>query len=152
MKIRKGFVSNSSSSSFLCDVCGKTESGFDACLSDVEMSSCENGHTYCDSHTESELTIEQKRDCIISMSCDDDEKERLLVASEDEIEELADNNYEIRDCMPAFCCPCCLLKEISPDLLLKYILHERGQTKLQVEEEIKKKYNNYADAMKDLEK
>jgi hypothetical protein len=50
MKVRLGFVSNSSSSSFTCDVCGGTESGMDCCLSDCEMFICENKHTCCNSH------------------------------------------------------------------------------------------------------
>lgn len=50
MKIRNGFVSNSSSSSFTCDVCGNTESGMDCGLSDFSMTQCINGHTFCDHH------------------------------------------------------------------------------------------------------
>ena len=50
MKLRKGFVSNSSSSSFVCDFCGTAEGGFDACLSDFEMSRCENDHIFCNAH------------------------------------------------------------------------------------------------------
>lgn len=37
MKIRRGFVSNSSSSSFICDVCGRDKTGYE----------CENGHYFC---------------------------------------------------------------------------------------------------------
>lgn len=50
MKIRKGFVSNSSSSSFICDVCGETAEGWDLCLSEAEMCECENGHIFCEDH------------------------------------------------------------------------------------------------------
>ncbi len=50
MKIRTGFVSNSSSSSFVCDVCGEEISGMDICLSEAEMYQCENGHTFCEFH------------------------------------------------------------------------------------------------------
>ena len=46
MKIRMGFVSNSSSSSFICDITGQIESGMDICLNDAEMSMCVNGHTF----------------------------------------------------------------------------------------------------------
>ena len=46
VKIRKGFVSNSSSSSFVCDITGHTESGWDMSLSEVDMYECENGHTF----------------------------------------------------------------------------------------------------------
>jgi len=64
VKIRNGFVSNSSSSSFTCDVCGYTESGMDLCLSDISMDQCENGHNVCDSHkleTVVELTTQDKK-------------------------------------------------------------------------------------------
>lgn len=49
-KIRSGFVSNSSSSSFICDICGREEFGFDMCLDEAEMCECENGHTICLDH------------------------------------------------------------------------------------------------------
>jgi hypothetical protein len=44
MKIRVGFVSNSSTSSYICIKCGEIEVGQDASLSDFDMFSCENGH------------------------------------------------------------------------------------------------------------
>ncbi len=50
MKIRYGFVSNSSSSSFTCDVCGDVESGWDMSLSDADMYECKHYHTICSSH------------------------------------------------------------------------------------------------------
>ena len=50
MKYRKDFVTNSSSSSFVCDICGRDESGMDMSLSDAGMYECENGHTFCDKH------------------------------------------------------------------------------------------------------
>lgn len=46
-KIRQGFVSNSSSSSFICDVCGRSESGWDISPGEAEMYNCENDHTFC---------------------------------------------------------------------------------------------------------
>lgn len=45
MKIRSGFVSNSSSSSFICDISGRCSSGMDISLSDCDMFRCTNGHT-----------------------------------------------------------------------------------------------------------
>ena len=45
MKKRFGFVSNSSSSSFVCDICEHIESGMDSSASDFEMVTCEHGHT-----------------------------------------------------------------------------------------------------------
>lgn len=48
MKYRLSFVTNSSSSSYICDVCGRHEEGWDMCLSEAEMMQCENGHTICE--------------------------------------------------------------------------------------------------------
>lgn len=47
MKFRKDFVTNSSSSSFVCDICGNVESGWDMSLQEAEMVECVNGHTIC---------------------------------------------------------------------------------------------------------
>ena len=46
MKVRNGFVSNSSSSSFVCNICGAIESGYDASIKDFDMEMCENGHEF----------------------------------------------------------------------------------------------------------
>lgn len=50
MKVRQGFVSNSSSSSFICEICGNTKSGYDLSLSDMGFVMCENEHIFCDEH------------------------------------------------------------------------------------------------------
>lgn len=50
MKIRIGFVSNSSSSSFTCDVTGETYSGMDMWLTDFGMVECEHGHIFFESY------------------------------------------------------------------------------------------------------
>ena len=47
MKVRVGYVSNSSSSSFVCNVCGRLESGYDCSPSDFEMYELDCGHTVC---------------------------------------------------------------------------------------------------------
>ena len=50
MKFRKDFVTNSSSSSFICDICGNSEGGYDISLSDCDMSECVHGHVVCEHH------------------------------------------------------------------------------------------------------
>jgi hypothetical protein len=53
MKIRNGFVSNSSTSSFVCDVCGEEYTGWDAGpCADYDCTQCENEHAMCLSHLE----------------------------------------------------------------------------------------------------
>ena len=60
MKIRSGFVSNSSSSSFICEVCGNIESGYDLSFSDREMCECENGHILDNSHVITAAKVERE--------------------------------------------------------------------------------------------
>lgn len=50
MKIRLGFVSNSSSSSYTCRVCGNEEGGYDISLEGAGMVQCVNGHVFCEGH------------------------------------------------------------------------------------------------------
>jgi hypothetical protein len=63
MKIRMGFVSNSSTSTFICDICGGTEAGMDLCLSDCDMSRCENGHIYHNDCNKTKISSEDDINC-----------------------------------------------------------------------------------------
>lgn len=50
MKLRDGFVSNSSTTSFTCDACGMSESWFDSMdgYESFGLNDCVNGHGICD--------------------------------------------------------------------------------------------------------
>ena len=50
MKYKKGFVTNSSTTVYICDVCGNDVAGMDISLSDAEMFICTKGHTFCEDH------------------------------------------------------------------------------------------------------
>jgi len=133
MKFRRGFVSNSSSSSFVCDVCGDTESGWDLCLSEAEMFNCENGHTV-------------HKDCCSENSS----VEKFLEnAEEEEIEdpknpgeyiENPDFNEESIYNVPAKYCPICSFEEITKDDALQFILNKLGISKEEIDKEIKEKF------------
>lgn len=89
MKIRKGFVSNSSSSSFVCDVCGKNASGYDLSLSESAMSWCQASHIFCDKHADEDyniqdLPLQQKREFIVKNAWDEKEKKKWANATEEE--------------------------------------------------------------------
>lgn len=114
MKLRKDFVTNSSSSSFICEICGKSESGYGMALSDAQMYECENGHVFC---VDEALDADPKEiiNYILkngyneaSYNADDEDyseedlkememDELLVIASED------DGYYGVPECM----CPIC---------------------------------------------
>ena len=59
MKKRFGFVSNSSSSSFICNLCEETFSGWDLSVTEVEHCRCENDHVFCEEELIGVLTEEE---------------------------------------------------------------------------------------------
>lgn len=94
MKIRLKFVSNSSSSSFVCEVCGYSDGGFDASASDLGFVICEKGHTFCMEH---------------------------ILCSEEEFNALEEESeYDVYYDFPVKYCPICQGKEVSMYDLKKY--------------------------------
>lgn len=133
MKIRNGFVSNSSSSSFICDVSGCVESGMNASLSDFEMSRCINGHTFYDQYR----VGDQEADC---EGMTDEERE----AKADEW----GNDWDHYD-MPEKYCPICTMTHFKDDDLFAYMLakHYSGN-KLNLEKEVRNKFSTYKEFIK----
>jgi hypothetical protein len=127
MKFRSGFVTNSSSSSFICDVCGETASGMDMGLSEAYMSECKNGHTFCDSH---KLKVLDKA---IKKGIDSDDEDN------DE-----DERYEID---PIYC-PICQFKALHSEEALKYLLKKLQVTEKDLLAELKGTFSNYEELQK----
>jgi len=114
MKIRNGFVSNSSSSSFICEICGESTEGRDLSLNEADMFSCVNGHTMCQKHAVKDLTCKNKTE-------DDDDEDYEF------------DLYEIDEA----CCPICNYQEISYDDARKYLYKKFGVEENVVFSEIK---------------
>ena len=149
MKIRNGFVSNSSSSSFICEVCGRQETGYDIGLCDVEMYQCINGHVFCQEEAVEDYTLKQVRDYFMD-DCDDAFKKKL----EEEINKFGENavpsdelkeyifEFIYDDEVPDFMCPICCVKHIRVADKYNYLLKRFGIKDEEVIEEFKKRYNH----------
>lgn len=122
MKIRSGFVSNSSSSSFICDVSGYTTSGWDMGLTEAGMFECENDHVFL---------------------------EKYLVKDSKELEDISkekwdeDYIYEYRYSVPSSFCPICTFGAVSDEDLIDYLQKTTGKGREDILEEIKKEFDSY---------
>lgn len=135
MKLRTDFVTNSSSSSFVCEICGHVESGFDMSISEAEMMECVNGHTFC---WEEALERPSKKE-IIKLMLEDEYNSKteneLMDMDEDTLfEELAECYYNVPECM----CPICQFIEYSEYDMSAYLLKEYNVSRNEVFEEVKK--------------
>jgi len=118
MKIRAGFVSNSSSSSFVCEICGRSESGFDASHKEFDFVRCPNGHLIC---SEEAYEFDEPEEC--DEECDECERE---YCSEDED-------------IPENACPICLFEVSSKSDIKRYLFKRYGIPEEDVFAEVKKK-------------
>lgn len=150
MKIRADFVTNSSSSSFVCEICGRSESGWDMCLSEAEMMECVNGHTFCYDESLPKPTKKAMIKMILENKWNKDAwnsdikdykdytEDELLVMSKDELWEgfcCEDSGcYGVPECI----CPICQFIEYSENDLSAYLLKEYGVPREDVFAEVKK--------------
>jgi hypothetical protein len=172
MKIRNGFVSNSSSSSFTCAVCGDEQSGMDLCLSECEMFECTNGHTFHEECVKADLNspkvqkaymLDQLKAAIVSATKELEKtnnshheyyKKRLeestkqlknLEAGEvddDELDDMCDD-WEFRYNAPEGVCPICTMEKFDDSDIRRYVFKRYEIDTDALKVEIKEKYPTY---------
>ena len=149
MKIRQGFVSNSSSSSFTCDVCGEECSGMDIGLEEAEMMECVNGHCFCDSHMGKKIDeseIEKMRKFLLATTDNEGEVKEIKSWNDDTIYEQAeedgyfdDERYEIS----ADICPICNFTNYHDYEACRYLMKKIGLSKETMLADMKKEFPDY---------
>lgn len=135
MKFRSDFVTNSSSSSFVCEICGRVESGWDMALSEAGMVECINGHVFCE---EEVLEWPNRNDMIKAILEDEynDYLEEELNSKDDESLHYyysRSNEWGIPECT----CPICQFIEYSEPDLSKYLLKKYNIPRDEVFAEVK---------------
>ena len=152
MKFRKDFVTNSSSSSYVCEICGRSESGWDISLSECDMMECENGHVFCCNEA---LEFPSKEEMIKTILENEWNKTTrydwythtnvTTTYTEEQLNELDGNDlffdfysgegyYNVPECV----CPICQFIEYSEYDLSAYLLREYGVSRDEVFAEVKK--------------
>lgn len=133
MKVRNGFVSNSSSSSFVCDYCHNASEIYDGDSEiDYGYITCENGHSLCISHLDSALQARVENKSYWSDSNQDNEED------DDEDDEYDDGEYQLKEAD----CPLCQLTLVTDDNIVKYLSKVLGKTPEKITEEMKEHFKN----------
>lgn len=148
MKYRKDFVTNSSSSSYVCEICGRTESGWDLGLNEAEMFECENGHVFCVDEALEKPSKEEMIKMILENEWNvrhDYRKNKDIITTEEELADMDDDelfeNFIAEDGnygVPERMCPICQFIEYSEEDLSAFLLKEYGVSRDEVFAEVKK--------------
>jgi hypothetical protein len=153
VKRREGFVSNSSSSSFVCAVSGRSYEGYDGEY-DVDHCTCEYGHEFCGEYLvdapqgKKELTIKAKRSALLENTEDRKMKVAYANASDNDIADwyvdsgLGEDDEDTSE-VHADRCPICSFTYGEISDLLTYLLHKNGITEETLLQEVKEKYGTY---------
>lgn len=137
MKIRSGFVSNSSSSSFICDFCREELSGWDM----YPTYTCVNDHRACEVCDPSSESLSDEQRVEIAKECFEEqleeykdianytwltesERRRRIAETQGILDNLSPDSYDEIEWdgkHPASTCPICRLEDYAEDELCMYL-------------------------------
>ena len=148
MKIRQGFVSNSSSSSFTCDICGDVSDGYDLDMEEAGVYECVNGHCFCEDHMNGKIEIDMvavKKFCLENAG-QGYSKEEVLEMKNDELVDFAtewDYLCDDRYSCPAEKCPICSFLNVNVNEAYMFLLHRISLSEEQLLKDIKEQFKDY---------
>ena len=146
MKIRNGFVSNSSSSSYICRICGEVEAGYELSFSDTNMIQCTNDHIICKHHILEGKNREEIKQILEKMDISVDNVDELLNKNSFYmIYNKFDNHYEL----PEEFCPICNMSVIDDKTLLNYMYKRSNTSNETIISEIRQSFNKLSDLEND---
>ena len=143
MKIRIGFVSNSSSSSYVCEITGKPFEIWDECF-DGNLRRCIKGHIFQEEFLVSWDGGYPSREKMLEKLDDvTDSKEECKQFREmpgDELKVAYDQSFKSKGDCNIDECPICTMTRISSDELLLFLLKKAKLTREKAEELIRHKF------------
>ena len=117
MKLRSGFVSNSSSSSYVCEVCEESFEAWDESISHFNLVMCQNyDHLFCEDHR-----INPNEDGKYTMYEIENDDDRI------------DSKH----------CPICQMKEITRHMVMIYALKKLNANMQDLKNEMMDEFANY---------
>jgi hypothetical protein len=155
MKIRTGFVSNSSSSSFTCDISGTSLSGWDGEY-DEGVCEMECGHSFLEEYLlpeeDKERSVKEKKDILLQININDKVKTKLIDKANDDVinelfEEIDVDDLD-EDSYSSLRCPICQFKVISQEDFVSYLITKVGGTEKSIKKNILKEFENYKEFQK----
>lgn len=168
-KFRLDFVTNSSSSSYTCIICGENICGMDVGLSDGEMYECIHGHIFCEAHSNiSEANYKEIAITIIKDKIQKYEKwfkkepenkyyqeriqelnnelNKMINVNEDEydFEKFVDDSDFRYEC-PEKLCPICNFQELTNETISSYLNKKYNIDLDSLKQELVSKFNSYTE-------